>query len=126
MKESYHDLCYEGFNCSVLSILSVLYLSYTLDWKMIKLPSSSVGLCRGTQNSVPPVHLHHTCTMFSVGFILSIYYKIEVWLLAYDACCLQVYLEERAQEADSLTSRIQELEAQLHKEKEECKRYFPV
>ncbi|XP_062152275.1 zinc finger CCCH domain-containing protein 13 isoform X2 [Alnus glutinosa] len=35
---------------------------------------------------------------------------------------LRVDLEERAQEADILTSRIQELEAQLHEEKEECKR----
>ena len=32
-------------------------------------------------------------------------------------------MEESTQEADSLTSRIQELEAQLLKEKEEHKRY---
>uniref|UniRef100_A0A5B7A322 Putative zinc finger CCCH domain-containing protein 13 isoform X1 n=1 Tax=Davidia involucrata TaxID=16924 RepID=A0A5B7A322_DAVIN len=37
-------------------------------------------------------------------------------------CQLEIYLEERAQEADSLNSRIQELEMQLFKEKEECKR----
>lgn len=36
---------------------------------------------------------------------------------------LGVDLEESTQEADSLTSRIQELEAQLLKEKEEHKRY---
>ncbi|PON68775.1 Zinc finger, CCCH-type [Parasponia andersonii] len=35
---------------------------------------------------------------------------------------LGVKLEERGQEVDSLTSKIQELEAQLHKEKEENKR----
>ncbi|XP_057956496.1 zinc finger CCCH domain-containing protein 13 [Malania oleifera] len=32
------------------------------------------------------------------------------------------YLEDRGQEVDSLASRIQELESQLYKEKEECKR----
>lgn len=37
-------------------------------------------------------------------------------------CQLEMYLEEKAQEADSLTSKIQELESQLYKEKEECKR----
>ena len=36
---------------------------------------------------------------------------------------LKVYLDESAQEVDSLNSRIQELEAQLGKENEECKRY---
>ncbi|XP_024180874.1 zinc finger CCCH domain-containing protein 13 isoform X2 [Rosa chinensis] len=35
---------------------------------------------------------------------------------------LQIYLGERSKEVDSLTSKIQELEAQLYKEKEECKR----
>ncbi|XP_041009216.1 zinc finger CCCH domain-containing protein 40-like isoform X2 [Juglans microcarpa x Juglans regia] len=35
---------------------------------------------------------------------------------------LGVFLEERVQEADSLTSRIQELQVQLYKEKDECKR----
>lgn len=35
---------------------------------------------------------------------------------------LQIYLEERVQESDSLTSKIQDLETQLCKEKEECKR----
>ncbi|KAL1325043.1 zinc finger CCCH domain-containing protein 13 isoform X1 [Arachis ipaensis] len=35
---------------------------------------------------------------------------------------LSVYLDESAQEVDSLNSRIQELEAQLVKENEECKR----
>lgn len=35
---------------------------------------------------------------------------------------LEIYLGERAQEADTLTSRIQELEIQLCKEKDECKR----
>ncbi|XP_062009494.1 zinc finger CCCH domain-containing protein 13 isoform X2 [Rosa rugosa] len=35
---------------------------------------------------------------------------------------LEIYLGERSQEVDSLTSKIQELEAQLYKEKEECKR----
>lgn len=35
----------------------------------------------------------------------------------------QVYLEEKSQEVDSLTSKIKELEAQLYKEKEDCKRY---
>lgn len=35
---------------------------------------------------------------------------------------LQVYLGERSQEVDSLTSKIQEVEAQLYREKEECKR----
>ncbi|KAK9924584.1 hypothetical protein M0R45_032948 [Rubus argutus] len=35
---------------------------------------------------------------------------------------LKVYLGERSQEVDSLTSKIQELEAQLYREKEECKR----
>lgn len=35
---------------------------------------------------------------------------------------LQVSLGERSQEEDSLTSKIQELEAQLSREKEECKR----
>ncbi|XP_022136017.1 zinc finger CCCH domain-containing protein 13 [Momordica charantia] len=34
----------------------------------------------------------------------------------------EVYLEEKIQEVDSLTSRIQELESQLYKEREECKR----
>ncbi|KAF8008102.1 hypothetical protein BT93_K1935 [Corymbia citriodora subsp. variegata] len=34
----------------------------------------------------------------------------------------QMYLEEQLQEADSLSSKIQELEDQLHKEKKECKR----
>ncbi len=42
--------------------------------------------------------------------------------MTFDVCCLKVDLEERVQEADILTSRIQELEAQLHEEKEECKR----
>ncbi|KAA8524581.1 hypothetical protein F0562_011004 [Nyssa sinensis] len=37
-------------------------------------------------------------------------------------CQLEIYLEERVQEADSLNPRIQELEMQLCKEKEECKR----
>lgn len=37
-------------------------------------------------------------------------------------CCSQVYLEERVQEVDSLTSKTQELESQLFKEKEESKR----
>lgn len=37
-------------------------------------------------------------------------------------CQLEIYLEERVQEADSLSSRIQELETQLYKEKEDCKR----
>ncbi|KOM41738.1 hypothetical protein LR48_Vigan04g193600 [Vigna angularis] len=35
----------------------------------------------------------------------------------------QVYLDESIQELDSLNSRIQELEAQLCEEDEECKRY---
>ncbi|XP_024180876.1 zinc finger CCCH domain-containing protein 13 isoform X3 [Rosa chinensis] len=35
---------------------------------------------------------------------------------------LEIYLGERSKEVDSLTSKIQELEAQLYKEKEECKR----
>lgn len=35
---------------------------------------------------------------------------------------LKTYMEERVQEADSLTSRIQELESQLYKEREDCKR----
>nr|XP_011463132.1 PREDICTED: zinc finger CCCH domain-containing protein 13 isoform X2 [Fragaria vesca subsp. vesca]XP_011463136.1 PREDICTED: zinc finger CCCH domain-containing protein 13 isoform X2 [Fragaria vesca subsp. vesca]XP_011463137.1 PREDICTED: zinc finger CCCH domain-containing protein 13 isoform X2 [Fragaria vesca subsp. vesca]XP_011463141.1 PREDICTED: zinc finger CCCH domain-containing protein 13 isoform X2 [Fragaria vesca subsp. vesca] len=35
---------------------------------------------------------------------------------------LEVYLGERSQEVGSLTSKIQELEAQLYKEKEDCKR----
>ncbi|KAK7257521.1 hypothetical protein RIF29_31553 [Crotalaria pallida] len=35
---------------------------------------------------------------------------------------LEVYLDESVQEIDSLNSRIQELDAQLFKEKEECKR----
>ncbi|KAI3728855.1 hypothetical protein L6452_17499 [Arctium lappa] len=35
---------------------------------------------------------------------------------------LQIYLEERFQEADSLNSKIEELEVQLSMEKEECKR----
>ncbi|KAL3714770.1 hypothetical protein ACJRO7_006639 [Eucalyptus globulus] len=34
----------------------------------------------------------------------------------------EMYLEEQLQEADSLSSKIQELEDQLHKEKKECKR----
>jgi len=39
---------------------------------------------------------------------------------------LKVYLDESIQEVDSLKSRIQELEAQLCKEDEECKRYWNV
>jgi polyhydroxyalkanoate synthesis regulator phasin len=35
---------------------------------------------------------------------------------------LKILLEKKTEEADSLTSRIQELEAQLSAEKEECKR----
>ncbi|KAI3502273.1 hypothetical protein L1887_30306 [Cichorium endivia] len=35
---------------------------------------------------------------------------------------LQIYLEERVQEADSLNSKIEELEMQLSNEKEECRR----
>uniref|UniRef100_A0A2N9E4L9 Uncharacterized protein n=1 Tax=Fagus sylvatica TaxID=28930 RepID=A0A2N9E4L9_FAGSY len=46
----------------------------------------------------------------------------EVNVLDHRKFQLGVCLEERVQEADSLTSRIQELEAQLHKEKEERKR----
>jgi polyhydroxyalkanoate synthesis regulator phasin len=46
----------------------------------------------------------------------------EVNMLDHRKFQLGVCLEERVQEADSLTSRIQELEAQLHKEKEERKR----
>ncbi|XP_030544289.1 zinc finger CCCH domain-containing protein 13 isoform X1 [Rhodamnia argentea] len=34
----------------------------------------------------------------------------------------EMYLDEQLQEADSLSSKIQELEGQLHKEKKECKR----
>ncbi|KAG2717077.1 hypothetical protein I3760_03G156300 [Carya illinoinensis] len=46
----------------------------------------------------------------------------DINMLEHQKLQLGVYLEERVQEADSLTSRIQELEAQLYKEKEECKR----
>lgn len=38
------------------------------------------------------------------------------------AVFLKIYLEEKSQEADTLTSRIQELEMQLRNEKDECKR----
>lgn len=41
---------------------------------------------------------------------------MEVWHL-------QVKLEEKVQEVDSLTSKIQELEVQLNKEREENKRF---
>lgn len=47
---------------------------------------------------------------------LTLVHCLPIFLL------LQVYLGERSQEVDSLTSKIQELEAQLYREKEECKR----
>ncbi|KAF5481100.1 hypothetical protein F2P56_001785 [Juglans regia] len=46
----------------------------------------------------------------------------DINMLEHHKIQLGVYLEEGVQEADSLSSRIQELEAQLYKEKEECKR----
>ncbi|KAA8526484.1 hypothetical protein F0562_008313 [Nyssa sinensis] len=46
----------------------------------------------------------------------------DIDMLDEHKCQLEIYLEERVQEADSLSSRIQELEKQLCKEKEECKR----
>ena len=39
---------------------------------------------------------------------------------------LKISLEKKAEEVDSLTSRIQELEAQLSVEKEECKRWLLI
>ncbi|KAG2712258.1 hypothetical protein I3843_04G108000 [Carya illinoinensis] len=48
--------------------------------------------------------------------------QLDINVLEHRKLQLGVFLEERVQEADSLTSRIQELEAQLYKEKEECKR----
>ncbi|CAL9013791.1 unnamed protein product [Prunus brigantina] len=46
----------------------------------------------------------------------------EINMLDHRRSQLGVYLEEKSQEADSLTSKIKELEAQLYKEKEDCKR----
>ncbi|KAK4762248.1 hypothetical protein SAY87_030132 [Trapa incisa] len=46
----------------------------------------------------------------------------DVSMLDHDKAQLEVYLEECEQEADSLVSKIQELEGQLHKEKKECRR----
>ncbi|XP_052177955.1 zinc finger CCCH domain-containing protein 13 [Diospyros lotus] len=48
--------------------------------------------------------------------------RTEVTLLNGHKCQLETYLEERVQEVDCLTSRIQELEMQLCQEKEESKR----
>ncbi|KAJ7948177.1 Zinc finger CCCH domain-containing protein 13 [Quillaja saponaria] len=48
--------------------------------------------------------------------------QMDISMLEHHKCQLGVYLKERDQEAESLNSRIQELEAQLCKENEDCKR----
>ncbi|KAI4378281.1 hypothetical protein MLD38_015780 [Melastoma candidum] len=49
--------------------------------------------------------------------------RADVDMLQTQRAELEVYLEEQVQEADSLTSKIQELEDQLYKEKKEHKRF---
>ncbi|KAH7533032.1 hypothetical protein FEM48_Zijuj04G0086500 [Ziziphus jujuba var. spinosa] len=48
--------------------------------------------------------------------------RLDINKLDHHRSQLEVYLEEKVQEVDSLTSKIQELEDQLYKEKEESKR----
>ncbi|XP_059661052.1 zinc finger CCCH domain-containing protein 13 isoform X2 [Cornus florida] len=48
--------------------------------------------------------------------------QLDIAMLDDHKSQLEIYLEQRVQEEDSLTSKVQELEMQLSKEKEECKR----
>ncbi|KAG5545512.1 hypothetical protein RHGRI_017866 [Rhododendron griersonianum] len=62
-----------------------------------------------------------------IFFLLLIYAQLrqvqsDINMLSSHKSELQTYLEERVQEVDCLTSRIQELEMQLGQEKGECKR----
>ncbi|XP_022743000.1 zinc finger CCCH domain-containing protein 40 isoform X2 [Durio zibethinus] len=47
---------------------------------------------------------------------------LDVNMLTDDKHELEIFVEEKVQEADTLTSQIEELDSQLEKEKEECKR----
>ncbi|KAJ4982207.1 hypothetical protein NE237_033044 [Protea cynaroides] len=48
--------------------------------------------------------------------------QLDIDMLSESKSQLEIFLEEKVQEADSLTSRIDELESQLSKEQEDCKR----
>ncbi|XP_068668664.1 zinc finger CCCH domain-containing protein 13-like isoform X2 [Aristolochia californica] len=48
--------------------------------------------------------------------------KLDLKMLDDHKCHLETVLEEKAQEAESLKSRIEELELQLNKEQEDCRR----
>ncbi|KAM5580699.1 hypothetical protein ABKV19_010108 [Rosa sericea] len=67
------------------------------------------------------VETYHFLTFF-FGMMQLQVVQSELKMVEQSRSQLEIYLGERSQEVDSLTSKIQELEAQLYKEKEECKR----
>lgn len=70
-------------------------------------------------------HLYCTVCLLWDDLYCTVCLLRDDWLYFWRVMHLlfQVYLEEKSQEVDSLTSKIKELEAQLYKEKEDCKRY---
>ncbi|XP_059449837.1 zinc finger CCCH domain-containing protein 13 isoform X2 [Corylus avellana] len=83
--------------------------------------SGSLGTSEGTEDGVKEGKIASTDSRDVLEEQLK-KVQSDIKVLDRHRVQLRVGLEERIQEADILTSRIQELEAQLHEEKEECKR----
>ncbi|KAF3443724.1 hypothetical protein FNV43_RR13414 [Rhamnella rubrinervis] len=82
--------------------------------------SGSLKISNGTEDQVKEGNI----TTESRGALMEQLKQVQldISMLDHRRSQLGVYLEERVQEVDSLTSKIQELESQLYKEKEECRR----
>lgn len=65
------------------------------------------------------VHLFFTCFFFHFSAVFTWLISLS---LSFSLIIIKTALEEKVQEADGLAARTQELETQLSREEEDCKR----